>query len=78
MCQPRNPQPPTTRAEPRVIVGRFSDILADVESRVGLLRLKGGYVVKKRERLTGGDEFTGLEFDEWGIVRGQAWFYGTL
>ena len=27
MCQPRNPQPPTTRTVPRVIVGRFSDIL---------------------------------------------------
>ena len=37
-------------------------------------RLKG--VLK--ERLTGGDEITGLEFDEWGIVRSQAWFYGTL
>ena len=34
--------------------------------------------VLKERRLTGGDEITGLEFDEWGIVRSQAWFYGRF
>ena len=33
---------------------------------------------RERERLTGGDEITGLEFDEWGIARSQAWFYGRF